>query len=207
VVGAHKDDDKDANSGSAYVYVRSGGVWTAQQKLTANDGAVGDYFGRSASVSGDTLVVGAYGDDDNGANSGSAYVYVRSGGVWTEEQKLTANYGAGYDYFGGSVSISGGTLVVGALEDDDKGMESGSAYLYVRSDGVWTEKQKLTAYDGIMNTYFGKSVSVSGDTLVVGAYGDDKGATYVHSLLTLCTQQGTCICQPGYSGADCGTEL
>ena len=139
-------------------------------------------------------------------------MYVRNGGVWTEQHKLTADDGAKADNFGNSVSISDDTLVVGAYSDDDKGPQSGSAYVYVRSGGVWTEQQKLIADDGAADDYFGYSVSISGDTLVLGATGDDdkgngSGSAYVHPLLPLCTQQGVCICKPGFGGADCGTSL
>ena len=79
------------------MYVRSNGVWSEQQKLTASDGASSDHFGISVSIDGDTAVIGAYGDDDNGSYSGSAYVYVRSNGVWSEQQKLTASDGAADD--------------------------------------------------------------------------------------------------------------
>ena len=75
MIGASADDDNGSNSGSAYVYVRSNGVWSEQQKLTASDGASGDYFGISVSIDGDTAVIGARYDDDNGSNSGSAYVF------------------------------------------------------------------------------------------------------------------------------------
>ena len=92
MIGAYGDDDYA--SGSAYVYVRSNGVWSEQQKLTASDGAREDCFGSSVSISGDTAVIGAHADDDNGSISGSAYVYVRSNGVWSEQQKLTASDGA-----------------------------------------------------------------------------------------------------------------
>ena len=74
MIGAHSDDDNGNASGSAYVYVRSNGVWTEQQKLTASDGAVDDYFGYSVSIDGDMAVIGAWRDDDNGGDSGSAYV-------------------------------------------------------------------------------------------------------------------------------------
>ena len=108
-----------------------------QQKLTASDGALLDAFGRNVSIDGDTVLIGAHGDDDNGSLSGSAYVYVRSNGVWTEQQKLTASDAAGDDRFGNSVSIDGDTAVIGALHDNDNGSNSGSAYVYVRSNGVW----------------------------------------------------------------------
>ena len=99
------------DAGSAYVFVRSGTTWTEQQKLLASDGAAGDHFGSSVSVSGDTVVVGAPGDDTpGGVDAGSAYVFVRSGTTWTEQQKLLAPDGAADDDFGISVSVSGDTV-------------------------------------------------------------------------------------------------
>ncbi len=177
VVGAYGDDENGSYGGSAYVYVRRGGVWTEESKLTASGGVADDRFGTSVSVSGDTAVVGAPYDDDNGSDSGSAYVYVRRGGVWTEESKLRASDGAAYDNFATSVSVGGDTAVVGAYRDDDHGAGSGSAYVYVRSGGVWTEASKLTAGDGAAGDRFGYSVSVSGDNAVVGApYDGDNGS-------------------------------
>ncbi len=178
VVGAYGDDVGANAEGSAYVFVRSGGVWSQQQKLVASDGAASDYFGKSVSVSGDTAVVGAY-LDDVGANldQGSAYVFVRSGGVWSQQQKLMASDGATSDYLGTSVSLSGDTAVVGAYGDDvGANANQGSAYVFVRSGGVWSQQQKLVAPDGATSDYFGASASASGDTAVVGAYGDDVGA-------------------------------
>ena len=185
VVGVPWDDDNGIDSGSAYVYVRDGLSWTEEAKLTASDGAADDEFGCSVSVRGDTAVVGAYGGDDNGPGSGSAYVFVRSGSLWTEQAKLTAADGAAGDRFGWSVSVSGDTAIVGARYDDDNGDDSGSAYVFVRSGSVWTEQAKLTASDGAAGDYFGSSVSVSGDTAVVGAYWDDdngdrSGSAYVY---------------------------
>ena len=126
------------------------------------------------SNSGDTLVMAAPADDDKGNNTGSAYVYVRNGGVWTEQQKLIADDGAVSDWFGSSLSISGDTLVVGAYYDDDKGSKSGSAYVYVRNGGVWTEQQKLTASDGAQSDHLGNRVFISGDPNVVCAPFQDQ---------------------------------
>ena len=173
VVGACRDDDNGSDSGSAYVYVRSGSAWSEQAKLTASDAAADDYFGYSVSVSGDSAVVGAHCDDDNGSNSGSAYAYVRSGSTWAEQAKLLPGDGAADDLFGRSVSVSGDMAVVGADGDDDNGMDSGSAYIFVRSGSIWSEQAKLTASDGAADDRFGSSVSVSGDTAAVGALGDD----------------------------------
>ena len=131
VVGAHQDNHAGGSlAGSAYVFVRTGGVWTQQQKLTALDAASGDLFGVSVSASGDTAVVGADDNDDAGGDSGSAYVFVRSGTVWTQQQKLTASDAAAGDTFGISVSVSGDTAVVGAWFDDNAGSDSGSAYVF-----------------------------------------------------------------------------
>jgi len=197
VVGARSGDGKVTDSGSAYVFVKPAGGWTGtlneSAKLLARDGAASDSFGYSVSISGDTVIVGAYGDDDGGSRSGSAYVFVKPAGGWTgtldESAKLLALDGAASDSFGISVSISGNTLVIGAPYDDDRGSNSGSAYVFVMPPGGWSstlnQSAKLLATDGAVSDYFGRSVSISGDTLVVGAdYADvgvdtDQGAAYV----------------------------
>jgi len=217
VVGApHDDNAGGTDAGSAYVFVRSSGVWTQQQKLIASDAAASDGFGFGVSLSGDTAVVGAVLDDNaGGADAGSAYVFVRSGGVWTQQQKLTASDGAAHASFGYSVSLSGDTAVVGAVADDDAGVGSGSAYVFVRSGGVWTQQQKLTASDAAANDLFGVSVSVSGDTAVVGARlddnvaGADAGSAYVFDipLGTCCISNGSCDaagnCQENITPSEC----
>ena len=178
VVGAYIDDEKGIDSGSAYVFVRSGGIWTEQAKITASDGAAGDQFGLAVAVSGDITIVGALTDGDNGPNSGSAYVFLRSGGSWIEQTKITARDGAAGDQLGVSVALSGDTALVGASHDADNGADSGSAYVFVRSGGSWTEQAKITARDGAVGDQFGYSVAVSGDIAVVGAaHDDDKGAS------------------------------
>jgi RHS repeat-associated protein/uncharacterized repeat protein (TIGR01451 family) len=184
VVGAEYDDDNGSFSGSAYVFVRQGSTWSQQAKLTAGDGAASDYFGASVAISGDTIAVGVYGDDDHGSSSGSAYIFVRQGSTWSQQAKLTAGDGAASDYFGASVAVNGDTAVVGARGDDDLGSSSGSAYVFARQGSAWSQAAKLTADDGAASDYFGASVAVNGDTAVVGARGDDdlgssSGAAYV----------------------------
>jgi hypothetical protein len=120
VVGAFGDN---SGSGSAYVFRYDGTDWVQEGKLTPSDGATGDYFGYSVSISGDRVVVGAYGDD---TCSGSAYVFRYDGKGWIEVAKLTASDGAVEDYFGYVVSVSGGSVVIGAVGDDDRGTHSGS---------------------------------------------------------------------------------
>ena len=187
VVGAYQDDDAGNVSGSAYVFVRSGGVWIQQAKLTASDAAVADQFGYSVALSGDTAVVGAITDDHaGGSDAGSAYVFVRSGTVWTQQAKLTASDAATVDVFGYSVALSGDTAVIGARLDDHSSLaDVGSTYVFVRTGGVWSEQAKLIAFDPDSTDHFGSAVAVAGNTAVVGsnednnAGGADAGSAYV----------------------------
>lgn len=181
VIGATGVSATGSNIGAAYVFVRSGGGWIEQTKLAASDSADRNYFGYSIDISGNTAVIGAYGTS---SSSGSTYIFTRSGSTWTEQAKLTASDGAGYDYFGYSVAVSDDTAVIGAHMDDDKGSGSGSAYIFTRSGNTWTEQAKLTASDGAAGDYFGVSVALSSNTAVIGAYRDDdngsaSGSVYV----------------------------
>ena len=178
VVGACYDNvGGNTYRGSAYVFVRSGGVWTQQQQLTASDGAAGDYFGYSVAISGGSVVVSAPGNNAGAIDQGSAYVFVRSGTTWSQQQKLIAADGAASDWFGWSVALSGETAVVGAYADDvGANAGQGSASVFVRSGTTWSEQQKLTAADGAAGDTFGCSVAISGDTAVVGASSDTVGA-------------------------------
>jgi len=179
LVGAPSDDvGANANQGSAYVFVRNGATWAEQQKLTASDGIATDFFGNSVALSGDTALVGAPSDQVGvNADQGSAYVFVRSGTIWAEQQKLTAGDGKSQDGFGVSVALSGDTALFGALGGDVGAFaDQGSAYVFVRSGTIWAEQQKLTASDGAADDLFGIAVTLSGDTALVGAHSDDVGA-------------------------------
>ena len=162
-------------------------------KLTASDGAASDYLGYSVSISSDgaTALIGAYSDDDKGTDSGSAYVFKYNGTSWTQQSKLTASDGAASDWFGYSVSISsdGTTALIGARLDDDKGTNSGSAYVFKYDGTAWTQQAKLTASDGAAIDYFGRAVYISsgGTTALIGAvYGDgigtNSGSAYVFAV-------------------------
>jgi len=184
LIGAPLDED---HTGAAYVYVRTGGVWTEQAKLLASDGASEDWFGSSVSIDDDTAVIGAFLENNW---TGSAYVFIRTGGVWTEQKKLTSSDGATEGWFGRSVSVDGDTAVIGAPRDHENGFDAGAAYVYVRTGGVWTEQAKLLASDGEEDDslgFAGSSVSLSGNTAVIGASGDDDngsaaGAAYVFTI-------------------------
>ena len=114
VIGAQGDDDNGDGSSAAYVFTRSEAGWIQQNKLTAEDGAAGDQFGGSVALSGDMALIGARRDDDNGDDSGAAYVFTRSGSDWSQQAKLTAPDGAADDVFGWSVLLSGNTTIIGA---------------------------------------------------------------------------------------------
>jgi hypothetical protein len=184
VVGAHANDDDGDASGSAYVFRNAGATWTEEVKLTAFDAAANDQFGVSVAVVGNVAVVGAFGDDES---SGSAYVFRNTGVTWTEEAKLTSSDGSAHDLFGLSVAASGDVVVIGASGDSDAGVSSGSAYVFRTSGTAWTEEAKLTAFDAAAVDWFGISVAVSGDVIVVGAdldddNGDASGSAYVFDL-------------------------
>lgn len=187
VIGARQDDHAaGTDAGSAYVFVRTGGIWTQQAKLIASDATANDNFGWSVALSGDTIVVGSFQDDNaGGTDAGSAYVFVRAGSLWSEQAKLTATDAAATDKFGYSVVVSGDTAIISAYLDDDGGPSSGSAYVFVRSGGIWSQQAKLTASDAASGDLFGTSVALSGETAVIGAGRDthsglvNAGSAYV----------------------------
>jgi predicted amidohydrolase len=179
VVGA----PSDGPAGSAYIFVRSGGIWSQQQKLETSDAAALANFGDSVAISDETVVVGAHTDDGAaGSNQGSAYVFERSSGVWSQQQKLEASDAAALERFGNSVAINGETIVVGAfLDNGAAGSTQGSAYVFERSGGVWSQQQKLEASDAGAFDHFGESVAISGETIVVGAADDDSAYVFARS--------------------------
>ncbi|MCX6880062.1 MAG: autotransporter-associated beta strand repeat-containing protein [Verrucomicrobia bacterium] len=195
LVGAFMDSTSaGSGAGSAYVFVRNVTTWSQQSKLTAGDGAAGDKFGISVSVSGigTTALVGSYWHNTTGGglHAGSAYVFDRSGTTWSQQPHLTASDGAANDFLGYSVHVSGDgiTALVGAYGDDTPaGADAGSAYVFARSGGTWMQQEKLTAYDGAAGDWFGVSVRLSGmgDTALVGARyndtpaGPDTGSAYL----------------------------
>jgi len=148
------------------------------KKVEAADAAPGDFFGFSTAISGDTLVVGSPQDDNaGGIDAGSAYVYVHSGNVWSQQAKLVSSIAGANRYFGFSVSLSGDTLVVGSPTDDPPaGADAGSIHVFVRSGSSWNQQAFITASDGSAGDQFGFSVALSGDTLVVGSPYDDHAS-------------------------------
>jgi hypothetical protein len=178
IVGAFGDDDNGSFSGASYIFRFDGSNWIEEAKLLASDGAATDFFGYSVAIEEDSVIIGAYGDE---SYTGAAYIFRFDGSNWTQEQKLLASDGAASDNFGRSVSVSGDTVIVGAECENDKGDDSGSAYIFRYNGSSWGEEAKLTASDGATGDGFGFSVVIKEDTAIVGAYGDESytGAAYV----------------------------
>ena len=157
-------------------------------KMITSDAAALDYMGYSVDVDGDTAFIGAYGDDDLGNESGAVYVFTRdANGVWTQQQKLIGSDTVADDRFGYALALEGDTAVIGMESWDFFEPPIGAAYIFTRdANGVWTEQQKLTAYDAVEGDHFGESLAMNGDTITVGAHGNDTldtdaGAVYVYT--------------------------
>ncbi|MEE9186918.1 MAG: hypothetical protein V3U10_02675 [Bacteroidota bacterium] len=192
VVGARYGDTDEPDTGAAYVFQRIGLSWGQVAKLTASDGASGDWFGSSAVIKDDIIVVGApLADTAGGARAGRVYVFERPVSGWedmTETSKLTASDGVAEDWFGAPVAVSGNFAIIGAHRNDEAGSESGAAYIFKRdcetNNCTWTEFQKLTASDAEGGEAFGAPVSIDGDFAIVGAWNaHGTGDAYVFQYL------------------------
>ena len=203
-VNGNETDNSAANAGAAYVFTRTANVWSQQAYLKASNTAASDFLGWSVSISNDTIVVGAYGEDSNatGVNgdqsnnlastSGAAYVFTRTANVWSQQAYLKASNTDALDFFGYSLSVSGDTIVVGAFnedsnatgvngnEADNSASSAGAAYVFSRTANVWSQQAYLKASNTESPDNFGITVSVSGDTIVAGATGEDSNATGVN---------------------------
>ncbi len=188
------EDDCDASTGAC---TQEPVVVTATEsaKLLISDAGDVDLIGSAVALSGDTLLVGAQADDENGENAGAVYVFIRTGDTWSEQAKLLAPGGEEQEWFGSSVALDGDRALVGAIGDDANGGFSGAAYLFVRDGATWTLEQKLLpspgwsssagmfASGGTAGDVFGTAVALDGDRAIVGADGDDDlgagaGAVY-----------------------------
>ncbi len=171
---------QDGSRGAAYVYRRPSGGWrnmSPDAVLLAGDRAPDDYFGGTVAVDGDTIVVGANGDDDNGDKSGSAYIFVRSGGGWEQQAKLTPSDGEAGDNFGYYVDLNANTAIIGASSFSENATAD-SFYMFTRSNGSWVERGEVSDPDNRDGSKFGSSLAIdgSGATVLVGAPGADAGS-------------------------------
>ena len=166
-----------------YIYRRTGtNTWGEQYKIIAFDGAPHDSYGSKLCISGDYAIVGSPNDDDNGQDSGSVYIYHRTGtNIWDSVTKIKPSDGGFNERFGCSVGISGDYVIVGAFLDDDKGTDSGSAYIFRRTGtNAWGDEVKLTAADGSFEDSFGISVSIDGEYAIVGSEPLGTNAPYAY---------------------------
>ncbi|HUU84226.1 MAG TPA: IPTL-CTERM sorting domain-containing protein [Phycisphaerae bacterium] len=218
VIGAYADDDNGSLSGSAYVFHFNGATWVQEQKLLPDDGAAGDEFGWAVGATGPPLwrfVIGAFGDDDNGSLSGSAYVFRLDGATWVQEQKLLASDGSLGRIFGKSLAASGSLALIGSHRDKDQGNYSGAAYIFRHNGSIWIEEAKILPSDGAAEDRFAWSVALAGETAAIGAHrnddsGTDSGSGYLFRGLSDCNTNGTldlCDIAEGTSRDDRGTGL
>jgi hypothetical protein len=220
VVGARGSDDAGNNSGAAYVFIFRDGDWALEAKLMAWDGSPEDNFGRAVSISGDMLVVGSPFDDDAcpkdpRCNSGAVYIFKRTESGWIGTTKLTAGDRSSGSFFGRSVDMLPDTIVVGAYRHDADAFDSGAAYVFEKESESWHEVALLKADHGNRQDFFGISVAISGDTIVVGAddYDSerelvDSGAAFVFSRgPDGWQQQATLIADDGEAGDNFGNAV
>ena len=177
VLGAPGDDDKGSGAGAVYVFSRNSAGWMQQAKLTASDGEADDTFGTSVAIDGDTILVGAIGDDDRAPHAGAVYVFTRTGTTWSQQAKLTASDGQALNSLGYAVTVRGDTAVLGAQAGVGAGAQTGAAYVFTRTGSTWTQEAKLAAPDGAADDQFGTAVALtnSGTVFIGVRYDDDKG--------------------------------
>lgn len=187
LIGSYLDDDGGSSSGSAYVFDFDGVTWVQTDKLLPRDGSESHRFGNSVSLSGDRALIGAYRDDHNGPNSGSAYLFDYDGAIWVERAKLVPDDAGSFDEVGWTVSLSGNRALIGTYTDGDYGRNTGTAYLFELTGSNWIETAKLLPTDGDAFDEFGYSISLFDDHALIGArkhsgHGASSGSTYVFDL-------------------------
>ena len=213
VIGSNSTERARLLAGAAYVFVRDGVSWKLKAKLVPNDPVAIHFFGWSVDVSGDTIVVGAAGDNSAGTYSGAAYVYVRNGTTWTQQAKLSPADTRAGDEFGVSVAIDHHTIVVGSHNHDDGAPDAGAAFVFVRNGTVWTQQAELLAADPSATAWFGLSVAVHGNRIAVGATNDDAmaidaGAIYIFQRTgTAWSQQAKLLASDGAPGETFGFSV
>lgn len=183
-IGAYGDDTAATDSGAVHIYQFTGASWVPFQTIKAGDAGAQDYFGLSVALDGQQLLVGAPYDNDNGADSGSVYVFAFDNGSWIQQEKIRAGDGSDNHLYGYSLDISRKYAVVGAANDNQHGTRSGAAYLLFYNERTWVELLKFTASDPTSYLKFGTSVALTESCAVAGAPRDlgavnESGAAYV----------------------------
>jgi len=183
IVGSEFNDNQFGNNaGAAYLYQRIAGRWREMQKIQPSDARQSQHFGEYVAIEGDVAVVGCRFDSDAGNNAGAAYVFELQGGLWVETAKLIGSAAGKNDLSGDTVAIDGGRIVMSSYRSDASGSNSGSAYLFEKIAGTWTEVARLAATDKAGE--LSRGVAIDGDRVVLGArldstQGPAAGAGYV----------------------------
>lgn len=185
-VGSPEDDERGGSSGAVYLFYHSNGQWTQQQKIWPSDGNSGDLFGNAVALYGNYLVVGAPRDDDWGEDSGSIYVYKRSGSQWSRMAKVAPQDASVGDLFGSSVALYGTEVLVGAPTANRSNQDnSGTAYIFSGSDSSWMQQAQIDPQEITSGALFGASVALTDGYALVGAPNfdgpdvDNAGAAFV----------------------------
>ncbi|MGZ4962617.1 MAG: hypothetical protein ACXWKG_02470 [Limisphaerales bacterium] len=174
-IGAPTSDIVTNEGGAVYIYVQTGTNWVQQALLTAPDASLSGKFGQSVALDGNTLLVGAR----DTQQSGAVYVFVRVGANWVFQAKLKSNVPEFLATFGSSVALSGDTAVVGNPENNLNA--EGDVFVFVRTNGSWSLQQRIRPADVLppnsfpINFFFGNSVAIKNDVLVIGAPGSLSG--------------------------------
>lgn len=185
---------EDSASGAVYVFTRIDGVWSQQAYVKASNTEANDGFGESVALAGDTLAVGAPGEDSDGdptnisaVDSGAVYIFTRSGSGWSQQAYVKASNTETNDGFGESVALTNDTLAVGAPGEDSDGdptnnsaVDSGAVYVFTRTGSNWSQQAYLKASNTGSLDLFGSSIALDGDTLAVGALFEASNATGVN---------------------------
>ena len=203
-INGDETNNSTPEAGAVYVFTRSITIWSQQAYIKASNTGRDDNFGYAVSISGETLAVGAREERSNatGVNgsqtdnsafaSGAVYVFTRSGTTWNQQAYVKASNTNAYDYFGGSVSISGDTLVVGAHGEDSNASGvngnqadnsatlAGAAYVFFRDGSTWSQQAYLKASNTYAGDHFGWSVTISGNTIIMGAYQESSSSTTIN---------------------------
>ena len=209
VIGARSGDGQIAPwAGSAYVFVRDGTTWSLQSKLLANDGASGDAAGWAVALSGGVALVGAPQDDDQFSESGSVYVFSRTGTTWQQRGKFSASHELQNAQFGYAIDMQGDTAVVGAFGDSSNGELSGAAYIFTSDvEGVWTQQKKFLPDDGRNQDRFGAYVAIHDEFALIGTMKlryRDKISAYVFSNTSTDWQQDATLVATDANAYDSG---
>ncbi len=198
-----------ANSyaGKAHVFHNDAGVWTETQILTPSDTENYQLFGCSINMNNDYAIIGAYGDEESGVNSGAAYVFQNVSNNWIEVAKLTASDADVNDFFGIAVDIQSDYAVVGADGNENHaGSQSGTAYIFYNNSGTWQQSQILESADSVVGDHFGASVSISGDGIAIGASSKSDNGTWSGAAYIFENDSGTWEQQQKIVASDAGSQ-